>query len=167
MTVATVVLSAILIGIVLSPQSLTEEQASVETQDTSVQTNLLDSPLLKSQSNDDFPLRFIAPSSLKLLPEASADGLDCNASNVHCVTFNAQGATTLLPTGDLISFLSFDGQYPSPTIRVTEGDIVQVTLTISSGTHSIDHHASQLSAVPNFEAVRSPARPPGTRSHQN
>ena len=157
MTFATVVMSAILIGIVLSPQLLTEETTGVETQDTAVQTNLLDSPLLKSQSNDNFPLQFIAPSSLELLPEASADGLDCDASNVHCVTFDAQGATTLLPTGDSISFLSFDGQYPSPTIRVTEGDIVQVTLTISGGTHSIDHHASELSAVPNFGAVRGDA----------
>lgn len=155
-TVATVVMSAILIGIVLSPQLLTGETTGVETQDIPVQINLLDSPLLKSQSNDNFPLQFIAPSSLQLLPEASADGLDCDASNVHCVTFDAQGATTLLPTGDSISFLSFNGTYPAPTIRVTEGDIVQVTLTISGGIHSIDQHASQLSAIPNFGPVKSP-----------
>ena len=52
--------------------------------------------------------------------------------------------------------LTFNGQVPGPTVRVTQGDIVRVTLTVpatESTPHSIDMHASQLSAT-NFGAVK-------------
>ena len=52
--------------------------------------------------------------------------------------------------------LTFNGQVPGPTVRVTQGDIVRVTLTVpstESTPHSIDMHAGQLSAT-NFGAVK-------------
>ena len=63
-------------------------------------------------------------------------------------------AGTLLPTGDRIHTMTFNGQMPAPTLRVTEGDIVKITI-INEGdeVHSIDQHASQITAVPNFGAV--------------
>jgi len=63
-------------------------------------------------------------------------------------------AGTLLPTGDMIHTMTFNGQMPAPTLRVTEGDVVKITI-INEGdeVHSIDQHASQLTAVPNFGAV--------------
>ena len=62
-----------------------------------------------------------------------------------------------LPTGDPINLMTFNGSFPAPTLRVTQGDVVQVTV-INKDTeiHSIDFHGSQLSAVPNFTAI-----PPG------
>jgi len=62
---------------------------------------------------------------------------------------------TLLPTGDMIHTMTFNGTMPGPVLRVTEGDIVEITL-INEGdeVHSIDQHASQLTAVPNFGAVQ-------------
>lgn len=61
---------------------------------------------------------------------------------------------TLLPTGDMIHTMTFNGTMPGPVLRVTEGDIVEITL-INEGdeVHSIDQHASQITAVPNFGAV--------------
>ncbi len=155
MAISLVAVTAVLIGFVISPQLVTNEVNNVETVNELNLDNFLNSPILASNSNDDFPLRFIAPSSLKLLPEALAGGIDCDDANVHCVTFVADRQPLLLPTGDIITFQSFDGQYPSPTIRVTQGDILQVTVEVASGTHSLDHHASQISAVPNFGAVGS------------
>lgn len=52
--------------------------------------------------------------------------------------------------------MTFNGQVPAPTIRATQGDIIKVTLTVPEGEpvpHSVDHHASQISAIPNFGAV--------------
>jgi len=61
---------------------------------------------------------------------------------------------TLLPTGDMIHTMTFNGTMPGPVLRVTEGDIVEITM-INEGdeVHSIDQHASQITAVPNFGAV--------------
>ena len=103
-----------------------------------------------------YALNLIAPDGLQLIPEAQAQAIDCSSSKVNCkeVILTAQVKTVLLPTGDPIELMSFDGQYPAPTIRVTEGDIVQITI-VNDGPkiHSIDHHGAQLSAVPNFGPV--------------
>ncbi len=52
--------------------------------------------------------------------------------------------------------MTFNGQVPGPTLRVTQGDIVKMTLTIPSDEpfpHSNDMHASQISSSPAFKAV--------------
>src|SRR5439155_19660249 len=65
--------------------------------------------------------------------------------------------TMTLPTGTQINLMTFNGSSPGPTIRVTQGDVVQVTvINKDDEIHSIDFHGSQLSAVPNFAAI-----PPG------
>ena len=49
---------------------------------------------------------------------------------------------------------------PGPTLRVTQGDVVKMTLTVPEGEatpHGNDMHASQVTAVPTFGAVQ-----PGT-----
>src|SRR6185503_15568065 len=77
----------------------------------------------------------------------------------HFTLIASEGVTTL-PTGDKISVFSFNGSVQAPTLRVTQGDVVQVTIVNPSDNgdvHSIDFHGSQLSAVPNFAAV-----PPGS-----
>lgn len=77
----------------------------------------------------------------------------------HFTLVASEGATAL-PTGDKIGVFSFNGTIPAPTLRVNQGDTVQVTVINppqNGDIHSIDFHGSQLSAVPNFSAV-----PPGS-----
>jgi nitrite reductase (NO-forming) len=51
--------------------------------------------------------------------------------------------------------MTFNGQVPGPTLRVTQGDVVQMTLSIPDGEvtgHGNDMHASQISALA-FDSV--------------
>ncbi|MDE1827484.1 MAG: multicopper oxidase domain-containing protein, partial [Thaumarchaeota archaeon] len=75
---------------------------------------------------------------------------------VHEVTLTAQSVDLPIPGGQMYHAMTFDGQVPGPTIRVTQGDVIEVTLNVPSTEktgHSLDNHAGQLSAVPNFLAV--------------
>jgi nitrite reductase (NO-forming) len=57
--------------------------------------------------------------------------------------------------GKTYNAMTFSGQVPGPTLRVTQGDVVKMTLTIPAGEvtgHGNDMHASQMSAS-NFESV--------------
>lgn len=86
--------------------------------------------------------------------------VDC--SNIppgrNIVNFDLTGESVELPIvgGKTYSAMTFNGQVPGPTLRVTQGDVVRMTLTVASDEptgHSNDMHASQISAVPNFGAV--------------
>ncbi|VVC05716.1 Multicopper oxidase [uncultured archaeon] len=73
----------------------------------------------------------------------------------HFTLVASEGITTL-PENDTIVVFTFNGTYPAPTLRVTQGYVVQVRLVNPSTNgfvHSVDFHGSQLSAVPNFGAV--------------
>ena len=57
--------------------------------------------------------------------------------------------------------MSFSQQVPGPTIRVTQGDVIKMTLTIPSDEvtgHGNDMHASQISGL-NFDSIN-PGDPP-------
>jgi len=78
------------------------------------------------------------------------------------VEFNLTGVSIDLPRlgGGTFSAMTFSEQIPGPTLRVTQGDVVKMTLTVPEGEatpHGNDMHASQVSAVPTFGAVQ-----PGT-----
>jgi len=78
------------------------------------------------------------------------------------VEFNLTGVSIDLPRlgGGTFSAMTFSEQIPGPTLRVTQGDVVKMTLTVPDGEatpHGNDMHASQVSAVPTFGAVQ-----PGT-----
>jgi len=99
------------------------------------------------------------------IPNAFAHGYDgeealaAAANNAYIKRFtliaDESNSGTLLPTGDAVFTMTFNGTMPAPTMRVTEGDVVEITL-INQGDepHSIDQHASQITAVPNFGAVQ-------------
>ncbi|MDE1866853.1 MAG: multicopper oxidase domain-containing protein [Thaumarchaeota archaeon] len=79
-----------------------------------------------------------------------------NGRTVHEVTLTAQSVDLPIPGGKMYHAMTFNGQVPGPTIRVTQGDIVEVTLNVPSTEltgHSLDMHAGRISAVPNFLAV--------------
>jgi nitrite reductase (NO-forming) len=88
----------------------------------------------------------------RILPEALAQSVP--VSKKFTLIASSDTGKMMLPTGDKIALMTFNGTYPAPTIRVTQGDVVQITLiNKDSVQHSVDFHGSQLSVVPNFGAV--------------
>ncbi len=94
-----------------------------------------------------------------VMPEAFAE-LDCGvleSSGRNVVQFDLTGESVELPImgGKTYNAMTFSGQVPGPTLRVTQGDVVKMTLTIPDDEvtgHGNDMHASQMSAG-NFESV--------------
>ncbi len=93
-----------------------------------------------------------------VMPQAFAEtdcAMDTTGRNV--VELNLTGESSELPImgGSTYSAMTFSGQVPGPTLRVTQGDVVKMTLTIPDDEftpHGNDMHASQMSAG-NFGAV--------------
>ena len=100
-----------------------------------------------------------------MMPAAFAAGGDCDSDEYadrNVVEFPLTGVSIDLPRlgGGTFSAMTFSEQIPGPTLRVTQGDVVKMTLTVPDGEatpHGNDMHASQVSAVPTFGAVQ-----PGT-----
>ncbi|CAN5641276.1 hypothetical protein BH23THE1_BH23THE1_03850 [soil metagenome] len=72
------------------------------------------------------------------------------------VTFVAIEKNLTLPSGEEINAFTFNGTIPGPTVRVTQGDVLNVKIINHPNNtvqHSLDHHASTISAVPNFGAI--------------
>lgn len=94
-----------------------------------------------------------------VMPQAFAE-TDCGVleqSGRKVVNFNLTGESVDLPImgGKTYHAMTFNGQVPGPTLRVTQGDVVKMTLTIPSGEvtgHGNDMHASQTSAA-NFDSI--------------
>ena len=94
-----------------------------------------------------------------VMPQAFAE-TDCGAlaeTGRNVVEFNLTGESVELPImgGKTYNAMTFSGQVPGPTLRVTQGDVVQMTLTIPADEitgHGNDMHASQMSAL-NFDSV--------------
>lgn len=88
--------------------------------------------------------------------ETSCDALEMTGRTVH--DFYLIGETVDLPImgGKTYSAMTFSGQVPGPTLRVTQGDVVKMTLEIpdyESTAHGNDMHSSQMSSA-NFGAVQ-------------
>jgi nitrite reductase (NO-forming) len=100
-----------------------------------------------------------------MMPAAFAAGGNCDSDEYadrNVVEFPLTGVSIELPRlgGGTFSAMTFSEQIPGPTLRVTQGDVVKMTLTVPDGEptpHGNDMHASQVSAVPTFGAVQ-----PGT-----
>ena len=94
-----------------------------------------------------------------VMPEAFAE-TDCGvlgSSGRKVVEFNLTGESVTLPImgGKTYNAMTFSGQVPGPTLRVTQGDVVKMTLSIPADEvtgHGNDMHASQMSAS-YFESV--------------
>jgi len=100
-----------------------------------------------------------------VMPAAFAEAGNCDSDEYAdrtVVEFPLTGVSIDLPRlgGGTFSAMTFSEQIPGPTLRVTQGDVVKMTLTVPDGEatpHGNDMHASQVSAVPTFGAVQ-----PGT-----
>ena len=148
------VIATMLITSVFTPIPLIMNAVSnFEIQKEKTESNIIDpGPIVLSAEHDPIHLHFITPNALRLIPEAEA--MHITPDKTFTLIADEDEGQTVLPTGDPIHFMSFNGTYPSPTLRVTEGDIVEITI-INEGDeiHSIDHHGAQISAVPNFGDV--------------
>jgi len=101
-------------------------------------------------------LKFVMPSAFAEISEDEVDDLVAEGRKI--VEHNVYGKSVELPImgGKNYHAMTFSEQVPGPTLRVTQGDIVKVTLTIpanEASMHGIDMHASQMSAVPDMGAV--------------
>ena len=95
-----------------------------------------------------------------VMPEAYAVSGTCDEllnSGRTVVNFDLTGESHSMPMlGGEYNAMTFSGQIPGPTLRVTQGDVVHMTLTIPSDEatqHGNDMHASQMSAKPYMGAV--------------
>ncbi len=89
-----------------------------------------------------------------VMPQAFAE-VDCGAleqTGRNVVEFNLTGESVELPIigGKTYNAMTFNQQVPGPTLRVTQGDVVKMTLTIPDDEvtgHGNDMHAAQISAL--------------------
>jgi len=94
-----------------------------------------------------------------VMPQAFAE-TDCGvleSSGRNIVEFNLTGDSVSLPImgGESYNAMTFNGQVPGPTLRVTQGDVVKMTLSIAADEitgHGNDMHASQMTALA-FDSV--------------
>ena len=112
---------------------------------------------LMQKINDVGGLQLQMPEAFAQIPLDQVDAMKAQGRNV--VEFNVEGMSAELPImgGGTYHAMTFSGQVPGPTLRVTQGDIVKMTLTVSKDEptpHGNDMHASQMTAVPSFGAVK-------------
>src|SRR5713226_9720256 len=112
---------------------------------------------LIQQVNDMGGLQLQMPSAFAQIPLDQVDTLVSQGRHVVDVKLTAQSVDLPIMGGGKYHAMTFSGQVPAPTIRVTQGDIIRMTLTVPSTEptpHGNDMHASQMTAVPSFGAVK-------------
>ena len=128
---------------------------------TYTQTQITGTTLDVSKMDVDVMQQIRDMGGLKLvMPQAFAE-TDCavlEASGRNVVEFNVTGESVELQIlgGKTYSAMTFNQQVPGPTLRVTQGDVVKMTLTIPDDEvtgHGNDMHASQISST-NFGSVK-------------
>jgi len=127
---------------------------------TYTQTQIAGQSLSVSKMDVDVMQQIRDMGGLQLvMPQAFAE-TDCGileSSGRTVVEFNLTGESVELPIlgGKTYSAMTFNGQVPGPTLRVTQGDVVKMTLSIPTDEvvgHGNDMHASQISALA-FDSV--------------
>jgi len=121
---------------------------------TYTQTQIAGQSIDVSQSNVELMQQIQDMGGLQLvMPQAFAE-TDCGALEKlgrNVVEFDVTGESVELPImgGKTYHAMTFNQQVPGPTLRVTQGDVVKMTLTIPDNEvtgHGNDMHASQMSA---------------------
>jgi len=127
---------------------------------TYTQTQISGQSLDMSQMDMDMMDKIRQMGGLQLvMPQAFAE-VDCGAleqTGRNIVEFNLTGESVELPImgGKTYNAMTFNQQVPGPTLRVTQGDVVKMTLSIPTDEvtgHGNDMHASQMTALA-FDSV--------------
>ena len=142
---AVTVIAATLFGSTYSQSQMTGSTYSVPKTDTE----------LLQKIHDMGGIELVMPPAFAQISMDEMDQMMSEGRNV--VEFNVVGESAELPImgGGTYKAMTFSGEVPGPTLRVTQGDIVKMTLTIPEGEptpHGNDMHASQMSAT-NFGKV--------------
>ncbi|MGG6461007.1 MAG: multicopper oxidase domain-containing protein, partial [Candidatus Eiseniibacteriota bacterium] len=97
-----------------------------------------------SSIGHDQSLKYSIGQHYQVIPAALVQVLQNRAESMGTLKHFTLVATSdnghmKLPTGDPINLMTFNGSFPAPTLRVTQGDVVQVTV-INKDTeiHSVD-----------------------------
>ena len=119
---------------------------------TYTQTQVAGSMLASSQTNSVTQTIHDMGGLQLVMPQAFA-AVDCDnieeGRNVVSFDLTAQSADLPVMGGSTYQAMTFSGQVPGPTLRVTQGDVVKMTLTVPDSEptpHGNDMHASQMSA---------------------
>jgi nitrite reductase (NO-forming) len=86
----------------------------------------------------------------------TADSMVQKGDPVHKYSLVAYETDLTLPQGNVIHAMTFNGTVPAPTIRVTQGDLINVTLINypkNTVPHSLDNYAVIISAASTFGPV--------------
>jgi len=120
---------------------------------TYTQTQITGSTLDVSKMDVDVIQKIHDMGGLELMMPKAFAAVDCGEieSGRTVVDFDLTGQSVELPImgGGTYNAMTFNEQVPGPTLRVTQGDVVRMTLTIPDGEltpHGNDMHASQMSA---------------------
>ncbi|MGQ0638272.1 MAG: multicopper oxidase domain-containing protein [Nitrososphaerota archaeon] len=127
---------------------------------TYTQSQMTGNSLSISTTEVDLMQKIQDMGGLSLVMPPAYGAIDCGSVDPsrNVVEFNLTGESAELPImgGGTYNAMTFSGQIPGPTLRVTQGDVVKMTLSIPEGEltpHGNDMHASQMNAVPDFGAV--------------
>lgn len=89
-----------------------------------------------------------------VMPEAFAETdcgvLEASGRTVHNFDLTAESVELPIMGGKTYNAMTFNGMVPGPTIRVMQGDVIKMTLTIPDDepvAHGNDMHASQITAA--------------------
>lgn len=144
---AIAVIGATLFGSTYTQTQIAGESVSVSKQDAD----------LMQKIHDMGGLELVMPQAFA---ETDCDALEATGRTVH--NFELTGESIELPimghtaeNPKTYSAMSFSEQIPGPTLRVTQGDVVRMTLTIPDDEvtgHGNDMHSSQITAGA-FESV--------------
>jgi len=127
---------------------------------TYTQTQISGQSIDMSQIDMDMMDKIREMGGLQLvMPKAFAE-TDCSAladTGRTVVKFDLTAESVSLPImgGSTYNAMTFSGQVPGPTLRVTQGDVVHMTLSIPTDEpvgHGNDMHAAQTSAL-TFDSV--------------
>ncbi|MEM2160381.1 MAG: multicopper oxidase domain-containing protein [Candidatus Nitrosotenuis sp.] len=110
---------------------------------------------LAASSNDSMTQKIHEMGGLRLVMPQAFASLDCDnieeGRNVVSFDLYARSAELPIMGGKTYQAMTFSGQVPGPTLRVTQGDVVMMTLTIPEDEptpHGNDMHASQMHSGP-------------------
>ncbi|MDE1770029.1 MAG: multicopper oxidase domain-containing protein [Thaumarchaeota archaeon] len=143
--VAVVAVAGLLFASTYSQTQMSATKLSIPSQDSDLQ-----------KVNEMGGIQLQVPSAYAQVPLDQVDTLVSQGRHLVDVQLVAQSVDLPIMGGGTYHAMTFNGQVPGPTIRVTQGDVVRVTLTVpstESTPHGDDLHASQMSAG-NFGAVK-------------
>ena len=133
---AVVAVAGLLFASTYSQTQMTASKMSIPSQDSAL-----------TQIRDMGGIELQMPSAFAQIPLDQVDSLAAAGRHVVDVKLTAQSVDLPIMGGGMYHAMTFNGQVPAPTVRVTQGDIIRMTLTVPS-TEATPLQTVTLSAGP-------------------